>query len=78
LALLGLESRPYRQPDYSTTLDLGSFGAVFTKGWKRRLEHYGAEAKKRKKWINEELIYPAVGDRESVLANGRINPVTGR
>jgi NADH:ubiquinone reductase (H+-translocating) len=76
--LLGLELRRYRQPDYTNTLDLGAFGAVFTKGWERRLEHYGAEAKKRKRWINEELIYPVVGDRETVLASGRINPVTGR
>lgn len=76
--LLGLELRRYRQPDYTNTLDLGAFGAVFTKGWGRRLEHYGAEAKKRKKWINEELIYPTVGDRAAVLASGRINPVTGR
>jgi len=76
--LLGLELRRYRQPDYTNTLDLGAFGAVFTKGWERRLEHCGAEAKKRKRWINEELIYPAVGDRATVLAKGRINPVTGR
>jgi NADH dehydrogenase len=76
--LLGLPLRRYRQPDYTNTLDLGAFGAAFTKGWERRLEHYGAEAKKRKKWINEKLIYPAVGDRATVLASGRINPVTGR
>ena len=76
--LLGLELHRYRQPDYTNTLDLGVFGAVFTKGWGRRLEHYGAEAKKRKKWINEELIYPTVGDRATVLASGRINPATGR
>jgi NADH dehydrogenase len=76
--LLGLDLRRYRQPDYTNTLDLGAFGAVFTKGWERRLEHCGAEAKKRKRWINEELIYPAVGDRATVLAKGRINPVTGR
>jgi NADH:quinone reductase (non-electrogenic) len=76
--LLGLELRRYRQPDYTNTLDLGAFGAVFTKGWGRRVEHYGVEAKKRKRWINEELIYPTVGDRATVLASGRINPVTGR
>jgi len=76
--LLGLELRRYRQPGYTNTLDLGAFGAVFTRGWERRLDHHGAEAKKRKKWINEELIYPAVGDRETVLASGRIDPMTGR
>ena len=64
--------------DYTNTLDLGAFGAVFTKGWERRLEHHRAEAKERKKRINEELIYPAVSDRKTVLASGRISPVTGR
>lgn len=77
-ALLGLPLRPYRQPDYTNTLDLGQFGAVFTKGWDRRVEHFGAEAKKRKRWINSQLIYPATGDRQAVLASGRINPETGR
>jgi NADH dehydrogenase len=62
--LLGLELRRYRQPAYTNTLDLGGFGAVCTKGWQRQLDHYGADAKKRKRWINEELIYPAVGSRE--------------
>jgi NADH dehydrogenase len=76
--LLGMALRRYRQPDYSTTLDLGAFGAVFTQGWDRRLGHYGEEAKKRKRWINSELIYPVAGDRQAVLASGRINPATGR
>jgi NADH:ubiquinone reductase (H+-translocating) len=76
--LLELPLRPYRQPDYTNTLDLGQFGAVFTRGWDRRVEHYGAEAKKRKIWINSQLIYPVTGDRRAVLASGRINPKTGR
>ena len=76
--LLGLPLRPYRQPDYTNTLDLGQFGAVFTRGWDRRVEHFGAEAKKRKMWINSQLIYPVAGDRQAVLASGRINPETGR
>ena len=76
--LLGLPLRPYRQRDYTNTLDLGQFGAVFTRGWDRRVEHFGAEAKKRKIWINSKLIYPATGDRQTVLASGRINPDTGR
>lgn len=76
--LLGLPLRPYRQPDYTNTLDLGGFGAVFTRGWDRRVEHFGAEAKKRKMWINSQLIYPVTGDRQRVLASGRINPETGR
>lgn len=78
LDLLGLPLLRYRQPNYTTTLDLGAFGAVSTKGWDRQLESYGAEAKKRKRWINEELIYPPVGDRETIIAGGRIDPSTGR
>jgi NADH dehydrogenase len=76
--LLGLPLRRYRQPDYTNTLDLGQLGAVFTRGWDRRVEHFGAEAKKRKIWINSQLIYPATGDRQAVLASGRINSETGR
>ena len=76
--LLDLPLRPYRQPGYTSTLDLGTFGAVFTEGWDRKLVNHGPEAKKRKRWINEELIYPPVGDRAAVLARGRIAPETGR
>ena len=75
---LGCRFAPTASADYTNTLDLGQFGAVFTRGWDRRVEHFGAEAKKRKIWINSQLIYPATGDRQAVLASGRINPDTGR
>lgn len=76
--LLGLPSRPYSQTDYSTTLDLGRFGAVITTGWDRQLKTYGAEAKERKRMINCERIYPASGSREAILAEARIDEKTGR
>jgi NADH dehydrogenase len=77
-ALLGLSPRPYRQPDYTTCLDLGSFGAVFSTGWDRQVEKTPEEAKQRKRWINTELIYPPTGDRATILAGMRINEQTGR
>ena len=43
--LTGEAPRPYRQPDYTTCLDLGNFGAVFTMGWDREVQTTGAEAK---------------------------------
>lgn len=78
--LLGRPLVPYRQTGYTTCLDLGAAGAVFTTGWERETKATGAEAKKRKTWINRELIYPPpVGcTREDAIAFGRIDPVTGR
>ena len=76
--LLGQPPRAYRQTDYSTCLDLGNFGAVLTTGWDRKVGHFGEEAMKRKMWINGELIYPPTGNREEILAGGRIDEKTGR
>lgn len=76
--MMGLDPRPYRQTDYSTTLDLGNFGAVFSSGWDRKLEHFGEEAKKRKMFINSELIYPPVGNKAEIFEGARIHPETGR
>jgi NADH:ubiquinone reductase (H+-translocating) len=76
--LMGLAPRPYRQTDYTTCLDLGNFGACFSMGWDRKVEHFGAEAKKRKMWINSELIYPPVGNKTEIFEGSRIHPETGR
>lgn len=76
--MMGLDPRPYRQTDYTTCLDLGDFGAVFSMGWDRKVEHFGAEAKKRKMWINGELIYPPVGNKAEIFEGSRIHPETGR
>ena len=76
--LLGLAPKTYRQTDYTTCLDLGNFGAVFSTGWDRQVQHFGAEAKKRKMWINSELIYPPVGNRREIFEGSRIHPETGR
>jgi len=71
--LTGADPRPYRQSDYTTCLDLGNFGAVFTMGWEREVQTTGAEAKKRKEMINTQWIYPPSGDRDEVFAALRID-----
>jgi len=71
--VLGAEPRPYRQADYTTCLDLGDFGAVFTTGWDRQVGTVGAEAKKRKTMINTQWIYPPSGEAEEVFAALRID-----
>jgi NADH:ubiquinone reductase (H+-translocating) len=65
--LVCLPLQAYRQPLYTTCLDLGHSGAVLTKGWDRRVEATGEHAKTIKRRINTQLIYPP-GDREAILA----------
>ena len=50
-----------------TCLDLGSYGAVLTTGWDRKITRTGAEAKQIKHSINSEWIYPPVDDAETIL-----------
>ena len=76
--LMALPPKIYRQADYTTCLDLGNFGAVFSTGWDRQVQHFGEEAKKRKIWINSELIYPPVGSKAEIFEGSRIHPETGR
>ncbi|MBI3451852.1 MAG: FAD-dependent oxidoreductase [Rhodospirillales bacterium] len=66
--LLGRSLRPYRQPSYVTCLDLGAAGAVFTKGWGRTVQHVGDAAKRLKRTINTQRIYPPRGTRAEILA----------
>jgi NADH:ubiquinone reductase (H+-translocating) len=71
--VMGTNPRAYRQADYTTCLDLGDFGAVFTMGWDREVQTTGAEAKKRKAMINTQWIYPPSGAKEEVFAALRID-----
>jgi NADH:ubiquinone reductase (H+-translocating) len=66
--LLGLPLRAYRQPRYTTCLDLGPWGAVLTQGWNRDVKLAGAEAKSIKEMINRKLIYPPHADHREALA----------
>lgn len=71
--LTGAAPQPYRQTDYTTCLDLGNFGAVFTTGWDREVQTTGAVAKERKTMINTQWIYPPTGTAEEVFAALRID-----
>jgi NADH dehydrogenase len=70
--LLGLDPLAYAPPPYQTCLDLGGWGACYSRGWDRVPLTTGAEAKELKRTINTRWIYPPVdGDREAVLDAGR-------
>ncbi|WP_170378843.1 NAD(P)/FAD-dependent oxidoreductase [Ruegeria atlantica] len=70
----GVDFTVYRQADYTTCLDLGTFGAVYTEGFERELKYYGAEAKLRKIMINREMIYPpAPLSRQHIVEKMRID-----
>jgi NADH dehydrogenase len=59
---------PLRIDWYTTILDLGPWGALYTEGWDRRVVATGAAAKRTKQLINCERIYPPrSGDRRQIL-----------
>jgi NADH dehydrogenase len=74
--LLGAPTKPYHQEAYVTCLDLGPAGAIFTRGWDRKVEMVGAKAKKTKHEINTEWIYPPRPERAAVLASADPERVT--
>jgi NADH dehydrogenase len=74
--LLGQPTRPYHQKTYVTCLDLGEAGAVFTRGWDRKVELVGAVAKKTKQEINTVWIYPPRAERAAALASADPERVT--
>lgn len=67
-SLLGRPTTPYRQHRYVTGLDLGSWGAVHTEGWDRKVVLSGAPSKARKHYVNSVLIYPPKANRAEALA----------
>lgn len=74
--LVGAPTSPYHQRAYVTCLDLGAAGAVFTRGWDRKVELVGAEAKKVKQEINTVWIYPPRAERAVALASADPERVT--
>ena len=74
--LLGVPTRPYHQKGYATCLDLGEAGAVFTRGWERKLEMVGEPANKTKQEINTVWIYPPQAERAAALASADPERVT--
>lgn len=71
--LLGVVPLPYRQENYVTCLDLGAWGAVYTEGWDQQVKLTRAEAKKLKRSITSELIYPPKADK--AVAFGIADPL---
>jgi NADH dehydrogenase len=66
--LLGQPLLPMRIEWYTTILDLGAWGAVYTEGWDRQVAAQGAAAKQTKQIINRQRIYPPLtGDRRAIL-----------
>ena len=66
--LLGEPTLPLRIDWYTTILDLGPWGAVYTEGWDRQLVSQGAAAKRTKEIINRERIYPPrSGERRAIF-----------
>ncbi|UWU67154.1 NAD(P)/FAD-dependent oxidoreductase [Bradyrhizobium sp. NC92] len=74
--LLGVPTRPYHQRAYVTCLDLGEAGALFTRGWERKVEMVGDVAKKTKQEINTVWIYPPKAERAAALASADPERVT--
>jgi NADH dehydrogenase len=74
--LLGVPLSPYHQKPYVTCLDLGAAGALFTRGWERKVDMVGEKAKKTKQEINTVWIYPPRAERAAALASADPQKVT--
>jgi NADH dehydrogenase len=68
--LLGAPALPFAPQPYTTCLDLGSAGAVFTTGLQRVVRMSGQPAKNLKRDINQVRIYPPVDDPAAILYAG--------
>lgn len=67
--LLGEPMLPLAVGWYTTILDLGPWGAVYTEGWDRRVVAQKVVAKRTKETINRRRIYPPLTrDRREILA----------
>ncbi|WP_281893481.1 NAD(P)/FAD-dependent oxidoreductase [Phytohabitans aurantiacus] len=65
--LLGVPLREFTPGPYVTCLDLGGAGAIFTRGWDRRVMASGVDGAAVKKRINQH-IHPPVDDAAKILA----------
>ncbi|MEW2066011.1 FAD-dependent oxidoreductase [Streptomyces sp. NPDC007346] len=65
--LLGVEPEPFAPGPYVTCLDLGDAGALYTTGRERAVHLTGDEAKKYKRAITEQWIYPPLDDAAELL-----------
>ncbi|MFJ4822104.1 NAD(P)/FAD-dependent oxidoreductase [Streptomyces bacillaris] len=81
-ALLGLAPEPFAPGPYVSCLDLGDAGGLYTTGWERAVRLTGDEAKKYKRAVTEQWIYPPLDDGPELLRQAdhrlrtrRSNPV---
>lgn len=66
--LLGEPTQPLSIDWYTTILDLGAWGALYTEGWDRHVVAQQAVAKRTKETINRQRIYPPLSrDRRQIL-----------
>jgi NADH:ubiquinone reductase (H+-translocating) len=66
--LLGEPMMPLTIGWYTTILDLGAWGALYTEGWEREVVAQRAIAKRTKQTINRQRIYPPLSrDRQEIL-----------
>ena len=65
--LLGIPRRDFTPGPYVTCLDLGAAGAIFTRGWDRKVMASGADGAAVKRQINQH-IHPPVDDASKILA----------
>jgi NADH dehydrogenase len=66
--LLGEPMLPLRIDWYTTILDLGPWGALYTEGWDRQVAAQGPAAKRTKEIINRQRIYPPLSrNRREIL-----------
>lgn len=66
-SLLECDAIPYKQENYVTCLDLGSWGAVYTEGWEQTVKSIKEEAKEIKVSITNTLIYPPKADLNTIM-----------
>jgi NADH dehydrogenase len=67
--LLGLPLLELRIDWYTTILDLGAWGALYTEGWDRQVVASGKTAKRTKELINRIRIYPPdTSDPSAILS----------
>ncbi|RAH78092.1 FAD/NAD(P)-binding domain-containing protein [Aspergillus japonicus CBS 114.51] len=72
--LLGESLVKYSQAAYLCCLDLGSWGAVISGGWERRVQMSGEMAKRVKCYINQKLIYPPEDAHDALRAANPTGP----
>lgn len=65
--LLGRPLQPYAQHRYSTCIDLGEWGGLFTNGWDQVVKHQGKNGKYMKQLITQHMIYPPLSGSHTAI-----------